>query len=224
MEFNEFDQMMKDKVGQAQSYEKEINDTQPYVWAAVQQNLYGVKRERKWYYMVAALILLLISFGSLLLWQMQSQHHEVMAVLKSEIETLQSQNIAQAALIDQKAIELENEQELGNEKEIENELKLKNELELEYEQEFEERVKAEPQYIVLRDTVYIETIKYLQQEIANPQEQLTALTTETTQVDSNAAEESLDRSVAIYPQSPSKVQASTSSTGVGIKLAELSKP
>lgn len=207
MDSKAFDQLFKEKVGEANGlYAEEIQATKPYAWTAIQAELYPQKRERKWWFLAAACLLLLLSFGSFLFWQIDERHQERMALLNSQLQEMKGEKAVQIAALHQKNAEIE---------------AVKIALE-----ELQESLDAQqpvstplPRYIVQKDTLVVERIQYVEQPV--PVEEITTLTA------AEKAEEektpNYDTHVAIYPRSKAQRRQQNNFNSRGLRLAQLSK-
>lgn len=207
-----FDALFQAKVGEADGlYQEEIQTSKPYAWTAVQSNLAPVQKDRKWFYLAAACLLLFFGLGSVWMLQTNKQHQSEMAVLKAQLNQLSSQNTAQ-------------EQQVGNKND--ELLQLQEALEAlqasVLAKESEAIQQAVPQYIVRKDTVVIERIQYIEQPVA-PLENITEVQLPVQKEEVLTEKPPFDREVAIFPSDKPIVRSKNEVSGRGFRLAQLSK-
>jgi len=101
MEPADFDKLIANSLKGADSiHAKEMDRAKPFVWAAVQNNLKNHSSLR-WYHLVAAIILLLVSFG-FLLDTIRTRHLDEMSKLSSKLDQLEEHYLLQEKLLNMK--------------------------------------------------------------------------------------------------------------------------
>jgi len=205
-----FDQLFKEKVGEANAlYSEEIQATKPYAWTAIQAELYPHKRERKWWFMAAACLLLLLSFGSFLFWQMEARHYQSMALLSKQFQEIKGEKQVQESAASTKDAEIEAVKTALQQ--------LQSTVEAQAEQTA--RVQPMPHYIVQKDTVVVERIQYIEKPL-----KVEELTLETpVEQTKEANPPKYDRNVAIFPVRRGLLPSRNRDKYLSLRLAQLSK-
>lgn len=102
MEPSDFDQLIKDKLANDNSiHAHEIEKAKPFIWTAIQNNIYKGTVVFPWYQVAAALVLLIIC-SSFLFYSLQLNHQTEITKLNTKVESLKSYYDQQAHVIIQK--------------------------------------------------------------------------------------------------------------------------
>lgn len=214
METNDFDQLIQSKVGESHAHEKELKETQPYLWTAIQNEAHTTQTNKKWWFLAAAAILLLFGLGSAFLWQMQQNHKRALSKLNNELQLLSNQKSLQAHDIKNKDAKL---------------LRIQQSL-VDLERKLQEQNQVSKQtapikHLVLRkDTVYIETIRYIEKENNLAETNPSNLSVVKLNKDSVTTDDEINKKIALFTKTPAKRTKDNSNNGVSLRLAQLSKP
>ena len=151
MEPFDIDNIIKNKLKESHDlHAHEMESAKPFVWSAIQRQI-DSRKSMTWYHLAAAMILLMISFSSIL-FSIQKGRHQEIEQLSNKIDQLQKDYMTQAELLHLKNRQVES---------LDSELK-NVEVRLTTFQERKQVVQRE-KIIYQHDTIYVKQVEYVTQ-------------------------------------------------------------
>tara|TARA_R110002049_G_scaffold284989_3_gene465672 strand:- start:2283 stop:2912 length:630 start_codon:yes stop_codon:yes gene_type:complete len=202
MEPTDFDNILRDKLAQENdSYANIMEQSKPYLWTAIQQNITARRHNGMWRFAAAALILCLICL-SCMLYYVQHQQTRELSNLVAQIDELTNNYSMQFKQLSAKNEELLCLSVTNNKMILDSALEKKQTLPV--------------QYVYVKDTVIINQTKYITQVITTD-----SIPIHLTQLDTLNEPKQLLPNPLIYPTYKTGVKSKAEPDNIKVKINTL---